>query len=145
MDNPQTAWIARHALRSLIKKGDRDALAVIGAGGQPLVRIERFAIDPEAIALGERIRLSAAITSTSDQPQRLVIDYAVHYVKKSGTPSRKVFKLKEMDLTPAETCELSAGQVIRDFTTRRHYAGHHRVELMVNGEVLAESGFDLAV
>lgn len=145
MDNPHTKWVARHALRTLIKKGDRGALAVIGAGSRPRVRVEDFAIAPGAITLGERITLGASVISTSDQPQRLVVDYAVHYVKKSGTPSRKVFKLKEMDLDPAGTCELSTGQLIRDFTTRKHYAGHHRVELIVNGEVLAESGFELEV
>lgn len=145
MDNPHTKWIARHALRTLIKKGDRGALAVIGAGGRPQVRIENFAIAPGGITLGERITLGASIISTSDQPQRLVVDYAIHYVKKSGMPSRKVFKLKEMDLTPADRREFSASQMIRDFTTRKHYTGHHRVELVVNGEVLAESGFELKV
>lgn len=144
MDNPQTKWIARHALRTLIKKGDRGALAVIGAGSRAKVRVENFAVSPAAITLGERIKLGACIASTCDEPQRLVIDYAVHYVKK-GAPSRKVFKLKEVDLDSAGICELSAGQLIRDFTTRKHYAGRHRVELMVNGEVLAESGFDLAL
>lgn len=145
LDNPHSKWIARHALRTLIKKGDRDALAVIGAGATPQVRIESFSVAPIAIALGDRIRLDASVASASTEPQRLVFDYAVHYVKKNGVAARKVFKLKEIDLAPAATCSLSAGQHIRDFTTRKHYAGHHRVELMVNGEVLAESGFELAI
>jgi hypothetical protein len=33
--------------------------------------------------------------------------------------------------------------VIRDFSTRRHHPGHHTVELLVNGAVLAVTGFDL--
>lgn len=145
MEDPHTRWIARQALRTLIKRGDRDALAVIGAGARPRVRIDSFSVAPAAISLGERIRLGASIVSTSREAQRLVIDYAVHYVKKSGAPSRKVFKLKEIDIPPAGICDLSAGQQIRDFTTRKHYAGHHRIELMVNGEVLAECGFELAI
>lgn len=145
LGNPHSKWIARHALRTLIKKGDRAALAVIGAGATPQVRVESFSVAPAAIVLGERIRLEASIASAWTEPQRLVFDYAVHYVKKNGVAARKVFKLKELNLAPAETCLLSAGQHIRDFTTRKHYPGHHRVELMVNGEVLAESGFDLAI
>lgn len=145
MSNPHSKWIARHALRTLIKKGDRNALAVIGAGAKAQVTIDGFRVAPAAISLGERIRLEARVASASNEPQRLVFDYAVHYVKKSGGAARKVFKLKELDLAPAGTCLLSAGQHIRDFTTRKHYAGHHRVELMVNGEVLAESGFELAI
>jgi 3-methyladenine DNA glycosylase AlkC len=34
LDNKHTAWIAKHALRSLIKQGNQRALAIIGAGGQ---------------------------------------------------------------------------------------------------------------
>lgn len=73
-----------------------------------------------------------------------MIDYAVHYPKKNGI-SRKVFKLKETELLPRAGCELAIGQTVKDFTTRRHHAGFHRVELMINGEVLAESGFDLVI
>jgi hypothetical protein len=35
--------------------------------------------------------------------------------------------------------------VVRDFTTRKHHPGFHRIELMVNGEVVAETGFSLDI
>jgi 3-methyladenine DNA glycosylase AlkC len=35
LDNRHTAWIAKHALRSLIKQGNQRALAIIGASGKP--------------------------------------------------------------------------------------------------------------
>ena len=37
----------------------------------------------------------------------------------------------------------SKGQTLRDFTTRRHYAGRHRVEILVNGRVLGQGSFQL--
>lgn len=138
-----TAWIVRHALRTMIKKGDPRALGLIGTTGKPDVRIEAFSVMPAAIALGGRMTLKASIASTSDKAQQLVVDYAVHYVKKSGGSSGKVFKLKEIALLPGARAELSISQTMRDFTTRRHYPGHHRVELVVNGETLADGGFDL--
>ncbi|MGO4841171.1 DNA alkylation repair protein, partial [Rhizobiaceae sp. 2RAB30] len=127
------------------KKGDPRALALIGAGGKAEVKVDDFAVAPAAITLGQRIRMDARLVSTSDEPQRLVVDYAVHYVKKGGSPSRKVFKLKTVDLAPGAACDLAVGQTIRDFTTRKHYPGRHRVELMVNGETLAEGNFDLVI
>ena len=99
---------------------------------------------PAKIALGERITLSAKLSSTSAETQRLVIDYAVHYAKKNGI-SRKVFKLRETELPSSGDCELAISQTVKDFTTRKHNAGFHRVELMVNGEVLAETGFHLSI
>ncbi len=72
-----------------------------------------------------------------------MIDYAVHYVKKSGDASAKVFKWKEIELQPDETCALSISRAIRDFTTRKHYPGIHRVDLTINGKLVAESAFEL--
>ncbi|MDQ6437351.1 DNA alkylation repair protein [Mesorhizobium sp. LHD-90] len=143
--DPRTAWIAKHALRSLIKKGDLRALGMIGAGGKPVLKVETMTATPSEIRLGERLFLAAKVVSTSDASQRLVVDYAIHYVKKNGTPSCKVFKLKVFDLAPGATCDLSISQTVKDFTTRKHFAGHHRVELLANGETVAESGFNLLI
>ncbi|MBN8941894.1 MAG: DNA alkylation repair protein [Rhizobiales bacterium] len=138
-----TAWIAKQALRTLIKRGDRRALDLVGAGGSAHVRVEAFAVTPASLSLGETMRLTARLVSTAAAPQKLIVDYAVHYVKKNGGASAKVFKLKELLLDPSGACDLSISQTIRDFTTRKHHAGHHRVELLVNGQSLAEGGFTL--
>lgn len=143
-DDRRTAWIVKHGLRTLIKNGDPQALTLIGASGKALVRVEEFRVTPDSFALGGSIRISARMVSTSPQPQRLVVDYAIHYVKKGGGTSRKVFKLKELTVEAFATCALAITQTVRDFTTRKHYPGHHRLELMVNGETLAESGFTLS-
>jgi len=45
-DDPRTAWIIRHALRTLIKKGDPRALALIGVGHGAAVEIRGFSIAP---------------------------------------------------------------------------------------------------
>ncbi|MES2942031.1 MAG: DNA alkylation repair protein [Pseudomonadota bacterium] len=142
LDNPHTAWIARHALRSLIKKGEQRALALIGAGQKAAVELQNLAITPK-IRLGQRLAMSFSLVSRSKLAQRLVVDYSIHYVKKSGTSSAKVFKLKELTLAAGQTMEISRSQVIRDFTTRVHHPGHHAVDITVNGEKMASGGFDL--
>lgn len=141
LENARTAWIAKRALRSLIKAGDRRALAVIGAGEAAEGRTKAFAIAPKRLRLGGQVALSYEFVSTAKAPQKLVVDYAIHYVKKSGGSSAKVFKWKELRVAPGETVTLSKSQVVKDFTTRKHHSGHHRVEVMVNGAVFAEGGF----
>lgn len=140
-EQPHTAWIIRQALRTLIKRGDRQALELMGAGGAARVRVIDFAVAPVRLALGERMSLSARLVSTGGAPQKLIVDYAVHYVKKNGRAAPKVFKLKEIVLAPDAEETVAISQVIRDFTTRKHHAGHHRVELLVNGQCLADGGF----
>lgn len=141
LENAHTAWIAKRALRSLIKAGDRRALAVIGAGQAAEGRTRAFAVSPKRLRLGERVALSYEFVSTATAPQKLVVDYAIHYVKKSGGSSAKVFKWKELSVAPGEIITLGKSQIVKDFTTRKHHAGHHRVEVLVNGTVFAEAGF----
>lgn len=141
--DPRTAWIMKQALRTLIKKGDSRALHLFGAGHKAEVKVDPFSVTPSALKLGGAVRIVAKLTSTASAPQKLVIDYAVHYVKKAGGTSKKVFKWKEITLEAGANTELSINRAIRDFTTRVHYAGWHEVELLVNGEVLGTSGFEL--
>ncbi|MFU2326380.1 DNA alkylation repair protein [Pseudomonas sp. NFX98] len=143
LDNKHTAWIARHALRSLIKQGNQRALAIIGAGGKPEVEIIDVRVHPPVIGLGEKITLSFAVKSTVADSQRLVIDYAIDYVKANGSTSAKVFKLKGLTLPGNSTERLSRGQHIKELTTRKHYAGKHAVHVMVNGERLASTAFEI--
>lgn len=139
----KTAWIVKHALRTLIKKGDPLALGLLGVGDRPRLRVKHFGVAPRRLALGGRITLEAQLVSTAQAEQRLAIDYVIHYVKRSGTTSAKVFKWKVVSFAPHATIRLKKAQLLRDFTTRRHHAGAHRVELQINGRRLAAATFHL--
>ncbi|MEQ1858969.1 MAG: DNA alkylation repair protein [Chthoniobacteraceae bacterium] len=145
LGHPHTAWIAKRALRTLIKMGDRRALGVIGAGERARIQLDAFSVSPRRLQLGETLTFACTITSTARRAQKLVIDYAIHYVKQSGTASAKVFKWKETTLAPGASLTLVKRQRIQDFTTRKHHAGKHAAELMVNGERIAEGAFNLVL
>lgn len=143
LDNKHTAWIAKHALRSLIKQGNRRALTIIGAGGKPEVEIIDLKVEPAVIRLGEKITLSLGVKSRVEDSQRLVIDYAIDYIKANGNTSAKVFKLKALTLPGKATETIARGQHIKELTTRKHYVGKHAVHVLVNGERLASTSFDI--
>lgn len=140
---PETRWIAKHALRNLIKAGHPRALKLVGATLGAKVVLKSFAVAPAALRLGQTLQLRATLVSTAKQPQQLVVDYAIHYVKKNGDSSRKVFKLRTLSLDGGAELALAKDQTITDFTTRKHYAGRHQVELLVNGATLAQGHFEL--
>lgn len=143
LTHPDRRWIARHACRTLIKRGHPGALRLFGFGRKSDVAATLRA-SPARLTLGQRLTLTATLTSTSPQPQPLVVDYVVHYVKASGASSEKVFKWTEVELPPRATVTLNRSQLIRDFSTRRHHPGTHRVDLQVNGSRLATTSFHLA-
>jgi 3-methyladenine DNA glycosylase AlkC len=145
LDDKRSAWIAKHALRGLIKQGNPRALSVIGATEGADVRAEHFTIAPASIRLGEAIALSTRLAETGGRAQTLVIDYAITYPKASGRASRKVFKWKGAQIAPGQRLDLSLRQTIKDFTTRKHAPGLHAVELLVNGQVVAQAAFHLSI
>ncbi|MBP7140359.1 MAG: DNA alkylation repair protein [Opitutaceae bacterium] len=140
---PETAWIVRHALRTLVKHGDPRALALMGVRTDAKVKVARFSVGPRRVKLGGRIKLLAEIVSRSRRPQKVIVDYVVHYVKASGRPLPKVFKWKVVMLRPGEVLVLAKQQEIRDHSTRRHHAGRHDVELQINGIRPARDHFQL--
>ena len=140
---PHTAWIIRHALRTLIKRGHPRALALLGAGAAPKLTAT-FSVSPKRIQLGATVTVTATLTSTASRAQSLLVDYVVHYARASGKGSEKVFKWKPLTLSPGETLTITKRQTIRDFSTRRHHPGRHRLELQINGRRLSETAFTLS-
>ncbi len=141
--DPRTAWIVKRALRTLIKRGDPRALALIGATGHAAVAVENFRLTPQRLRLGGTVEFSCTLRSTARREQRLVADYAVHYVKKSGKTAPKVFKLRELALTPGASATLAGRVRLRQLSTRRHHPGRHRVVLLLNGRPAATAAFNL--
>jgi 3-methyladenine DNA glycosylase AlkC len=140
---PGRAWIVRHALRSLVKKGHRGALRVLGVGDRASVRVDAVSLAPAAVVIGGKLRFSFEIASTARTAQELLVDYAVHFVKASGATRPKVFKLRRFVL-PAGAREALAGSVsFADMTTRRHHPGRHRLDVLINGEARQLAEFDV--
>ena len=142
-DDPRTVWIVRHALRTLIKQGDPRALALIGVGHGAAVTARGFSVAPGTVRLGGAISITADLISTAAEAQRLVVDYRLHYARAGGKSAAKVFKLRTFELGAGESITLSIRQTIKDFSTRRHHPGTHAVELIVNGQTVARTSFDL--
>lgn len=142
-NNPHTAWIVKHASRTLIKQGHADSLAVFAFEADVQVAVTDFQFGPDPLRLGEVLSFSFALHSRKAQAQKLVVDYALHYVKANGQRNAKVFKLKELTLAPGETVRLAKNQRILDMSTRKHHPGLHRLEILVNGQALAAGEFEL--
>jgi 3-methyladenine DNA glycosylase AlkC len=130
---PGRKWIVRHALRSLVKQGNRGALEVMGYASSPLLTIKDVLFTPTKVALGGKLRFSFELMSESDQDQRLLIDYAVHFVKANGKRAPKVFKLRELVLPTGGDIGLEGTISFAEMSTRKPRPGVHRIDLLVNG------------
>ncbi len=141
--HPHTAWIVKRGCRSLLKQGDKQSLRVFGFNGKPKVKIKALRLNEREIRLNETLSFSLSLQSTAKADQKLMIDYKIFYQKKTGKALPKVFKWKEVDIKDKEELLLTKKQRFQDFTTRKHYPGRHRLEVLVNGEAVAHKDFYL--
>ena len=138
----ETLWIIRHALRTLLKQGHPDALHLLGYG-EPQVMLHNLRVEPPILQFGQSLTISFTVQSESEETQNLMIDYLIHFVKANGKTRPKVFKFSKKSLKGGQSMDLQKKHAIKAITTRRYYAGTHRVEIQVNGKILGGVEFEL--
>lgn len=137
-------WLVQHALRSAVKRGEVGALGVLGFGGEAKVSLGGVNITPARVAVGGAVTIAFDLRNAESQPQRALVDLRVHFVKANGQSSPKVFKLRVLELQPQTSARLSKTISLAAMTTRKHYPGVHRVDVVVNGTTQALGQFELA-
>jgi len=142
IDTPEIHALINHALRTLIKAGNPEALALLGYEA-PAVTVENLTITPTRIPMGDSITFAFEVTSTATTPQDLMIDYALHLVRAKGKQSVKVFKLSKQTLEPGATLQFSKEHSFKPITTRRYYPGMHAIEIQINGQLCGKQDFEL--
>ena len=140
---PERAWLVKHALRTLIKRGNPGALAVLGFGEVATVSLDDVAVTPRSPRIGESARVEFTVTNDGLRLVALLIDLRVHFVKARGDTSAKVFKLTTVELDPGESTRIGKTVALHQQTTRTHHAGLHEMEVLVNGVPLRLGSFVL--
>jgi len=135
--------LVEHALRSAVKRGDADALRLLGYGSKPSISIEKISFDPARVAIGRKVSMSFVLRSQSRTQQELLVDVAVHFVKASGRAAPKVFKLKRVILPPRGQVQMQARISLAVHTTRKPRPGTHAVDILVNGERRRAGAFEV--
>ncbi|MBI9115986.1 DNA alkylation repair protein [Sanguibacter suaedae] len=137
---PTTPALVRHALRTLVKRGHPDALALLGFAPAPHVSAE-LALGAAQVQVGESLGLTVTLRNDGPATTRVVLDYVVHHLRADGSRSPKVFKLTTRELAPGQTVHLDRTHSFKVITTRRYHPGTHTIGLQVNGRPTA--GVDL--
>jgi len=143
--SPERRALIEHALRSAVKRGDPSALRLLGYGRKAAVSLENVQFEPPRVAIGDRVRISMVLRSTSRQTQDLLVDLAVHFVKARGETSPKVFKMKRVMLPPRGSVSLQTSVSLAVHTTRKPRPGTHTVDVIVNGVAQRAGSFEVIV
>jgi 3-methyladenine DNA glycosylase AlkC len=139
----EMAFIVKHALRTLVKRGHAGALSFLKYSPDPQVTLDRLKLASDTVAIGSALEFEVQLTAAREEA--VVVDYIIHFRGKAGgLTNKKVFKLAAATLRPEVAVRFSKRHRLRgDMTTRALYPGSHALEIQVNGKRLARAEFEL--
>ncbi|SFE21793.1 hypothetical protein [Roseivivax sediminis] len=133
-------WITRHALRTAVKRGEPEALRLLGFDPDAALCVDVTV--PERVAIGEVLDIGVSIAAEAEA--RVLVDYRVVFHRPGGRTGQKVFKLGQGRAAPGAPLVLvKAHRIKAAASTFRWHPGPHRIVVQVNGRDRAEAGFEV--
>ncbi|CAA6817391.1 MAG: DNA alkylation repair enzyme [uncultured Sulfurovum sp.] len=137
-------FILSHSLRTLVKDGNNEALALLGYASNPKIEVKNFVLNTLKVCVGESLDFSFEIKAKAEEA--LMVDYVIHFQTKKGKLSPKVYKLKKLSMKKETYNTFSKKHHFKEnMTTRKLYKGEHKLLLQINGYVYKELIFHLDV
>lgn len=136
-------YIINHALRTLIKEGNPQAISFLQFSTDPHVQLSDFTITNNPVKMGDSLAFHFTIKAKDDE--KLIIDYILYFINKEGKlHNKKVFKIKKLLLTKNQSITITKKhRMLEQMTTRTLYPGRHKIIIQVNGKQMIEQFFDL--
>ncbi|MCL1863778.1 MAG: DNA alkylation repair protein [Defluviitaleaceae bacterium] len=127
--NELTNKVVKHGCRTLLKKANREVLAIFGFGDADGVDVSGFSINTDTVNIGDEFSFNFKVSVEDECKVRL--EYAIDFVKANGKRSRKIFQISESVMKGKKSYEKKHS--FADLSTRKHYPGLHSVTLIANG------------
>lgn len=139
--NKNTDWLVKHACRTLLKKGNPEAMQLFGYNNEIELEVKNLKIAKKTLKIGDFQTFSFEFLLKVSSKIR--IEYAIDFVKSNGSTSRKVFKITENTYPSNKWILIERKQHFRDLTTRKHYPGKHQLSIIFNGKEKNNINFEL--
>lgn len=140
LSNHHSYWIARHALRSLLKQGEKTALELLGYPAVGHISVSDLNFD-SVVKKGHKWKFSFHLHASSELGL-LRLEYAIWFLRNNQTYHRKVFKISEKNFA-LNARDWRCQHDFKSISTRTYYPGVHRFELILNGQIMAQTEFRL--
>lgn len=133
--------VVKHACRTLLREGHPQAMRLFGFRDPSDIELNDLQLDTATIPLGGELQFQFGLQAPNALG-KVRIEYRIDFARPHGRGARKVFQIGESDSAESAR-EVRRRHSFVDRSTRKHYAGEHRLTIMVNGVAKAESTFAL--
>ena len=135
-------FIISHSLRTLVKNGHEDTMIFLGFPINPAIKVKNFNLLKDEVFIGEALEFEFEIEA--DEDAQLIVDYILHFCTKAKGLSAKVHKIKKLSMKKNESKMIEKKHHFKaNMSTRKLYAGLHKLELQINGKIYKNVEFQL--
>lgn len=123
----------RHALRTLLKKGNQEVLRAFSYHTTWIPKSAELILNSNKVKVGERLQFMIKIQNGNSKSVKLRLEYKISFLLASGKSFKKVFQLGEVMLEPLTIFQKAKSHSFVPITTRTYYPGKHSICLVING------------
>lgn len=131
--NEKTDWLVKHAMRTLLKAGNAEAMKLFGYSDTKDLKFSGFNILTPEVEFGNALEFRFKLKNNTQQESMVRFEYAIYFMKQNGSLSKKVFKISERNLQPTEELEVRKNHWLKAISTRKYYPGKHELRIIING------------
>ncbi|MFN8436293.1 MAG: hypothetical protein U0V72_01545 [Cytophagales bacterium] len=134
--------VAKHALRTLVKKGNIEALQILGFSNTSEVHVD-LQLEKEMVQLGSDVLIHVTVQNISEKTHKYEISYVVHFLRANNKHNQKVFKLKSESIQPNQIIQISKKVSFKQLSTRKIYIGIQKISVQINGVQYCEKTLEV--
>lgn len=132
--NKNTDKLLKHALRTLLKKGDEKALNLFGFNGSNEVVLESVKSDKTKVTLNDTVEFKLIIKNSGTTTQKVRTEYLFEFPGKTDNHNKKIFQFKETEIKAGEWLELVKRHKFQHQSIRTLYPGDYYFTFILNGK-----------
>ncbi|WIB72558.1 DNA alkylation repair protein [Curtobacterium sp. MCBD17_026] len=132
----------RRGLRTLVKRGNSDALALLGFSTTTLGP-EPPTLDADHVRIGETLPYTVTVQNLGDSDANVVIDVVLTSPTATAGSTERVFKLARRSIPGNGAVTVSGKRSFAPLSTRTIRAGRHSLMTQANGQRSAPTFFDV--
>jgi len=141
--NKNTNWIIKHALRSLLKQGNKQALQMLGFVYCDDIKISNFYTTSKvkANSANSNLDFSFLISQKDSKPLgKLRIEYCLYFKRANNKTNKKIFFISQ-NTYKQTTLAIHKKYSFKSISTRVYYKGLHKISIVINGKELVNKDF----
>ncbi|TGL44783.1 DNA alkylation repair protein [Leptospira perdikensis] len=133
----------KHALRTLLKKGNQKALGFFSYNTKWEPAKLKFSLLNKVIKVGDSLEFEILLNQSSKNKTKVRMEYKIGFLLSNGSFGYKVFQLGEKLLLPNEKLKITKRHSFAPITTRVYYPGTQTISILLNGNEYKLQKFEL--